>query len=138
MSDSLQPHGLVAHQTALSMEFSRQENGECSHSLLQGIFQIQELNLGLPQAVSLCVWGTSLLSKSMVVSQGSTGSQYSNSFLATISFCLVCLTLFHIFSSLTLFLFYRKTALPSFYQEIELHQHIRTPQNHLDLPLVVL
>ena len=38
----------VAHQTPLSMEFSRQENYRVgSHALLQGIFLIQGLTLGL-------------------------------------------------------------------------------------------
>ena len=42
MSDSLQ-----AHQAALSMELSRQENWSGCHFLLQGFFRTQGLNLGL-------------------------------------------------------------------------------------------
>ena len=40
---ALRPYGLqpVAHQTPLSMEFSRQNTGAGSHSLLQGIFLTQ-------------------------------------------------------------------------------------------------
>ena len=41
VSDSLRPHGL-------SMEFSRQNTGVGSHSLLQGIFPTQGSNPGLP------------------------------------------------------------------------------------------
>ena len=37
----------VAQLAPLSMEFSRQENGVGSHSLLQGIFLTQGLNSGL-------------------------------------------------------------------------------------------
>ena len=37
----------VACQAPLSMEFSRQDSGVGSHSLLQGIFPAQGLNLGL-------------------------------------------------------------------------------------------
>ena len=37
----------VAHQAPLSMEFSRQESGEGSHFLHQGIFLTQGSNLGL-------------------------------------------------------------------------------------------
>ena len=48
VSDYLQPHGLVAHQAPLSMEFSRQEyTGVGSHSFLQGIFLTQGSNLHL-------------------------------------------------------------------------------------------
>ena len=48
MSDSLQPHGLVACQVPLSMEFSRQEYvGVSSHLLLQGTFPTQASNLNL-------------------------------------------------------------------------------------------
>ena len=48
MSDSLQPHGLVARQVPLSMEFSRQEYvGVSSHLLLQGTFPTQASNLNL-------------------------------------------------------------------------------------------
>ena len=44
--NSLQPHGLyVVHQALLSMEFSKQEYWSGYHSLLQGIFLIQGLNL---------------------------------------------------------------------------------------------
>ena len=39
----------VAHQDPLSMGFSRQETGVGCHFLLQGIFPIHELNLGLLQ-----------------------------------------------------------------------------------------
>ena len=39
MSDSLQPYGLQACQTALSMGFSRQEYWSGLPALLQGIFQ---------------------------------------------------------------------------------------------------
>ena len=46
-SDFLQPHGLVAHQASLFVEFSRQEYWSGSHSLLQGIFLTQGLNLCL-------------------------------------------------------------------------------------------
>ena len=45
MSDSLQPHGLLAHQASLSMGFSRQ--GHWSGLLLQGIFLTQGLKLCL-------------------------------------------------------------------------------------------
>ena len=48
VSDSLQPRGGVAHQTPLSMGFSRQEYWEGCHSLLQGIFPTKGLNPGLP------------------------------------------------------------------------------------------
>ena len=37
--------GSIAHQAPLSMEFSRQEYWRGDHSLLQGIFLIQGLNL---------------------------------------------------------------------------------------------
>ena len=37
----------VAHQAPLSMQFFRQEYWSGSHSLLQGIFPIQGLNLSL-------------------------------------------------------------------------------------------
>ena len=47
VSDSLQPHGLVACQAPLSTEFSRQDTGVGSHSLLLGIFPTQGSNLGL-------------------------------------------------------------------------------------------
>ena len=45
-SDFLQPHGLVAHQASLFVEFSRQEYWSGSHSLLQGTLLIQGSNLG--------------------------------------------------------------------------------------------
>ena len=45
MSDSLQPHGLLAHQASLSMGFSRQ--GHWSGLLLQGIFLTQGSKLCL-------------------------------------------------------------------------------------------
>ena len=48
VSDCLQPHGLVAHQAPLSMEFSRKEyTGVGRHSFLQGIFLTQGSNLHL-------------------------------------------------------------------------------------------
>ena len=43
--NSMQPHG--AHQAPLSMDFSRQDTGVGSHSLLQWIFPTQGLKLGL-------------------------------------------------------------------------------------------
>ena len=42
----------VAHQTSLSMEFSRQNNVVGCHSLLQGVFPTQGSNLGL----LYCMW----------------------------------------------------------------------------------
>ena len=45
MSDSLRPHGLVAHQAPLSMGFSRQGMG--CHFPLQGIFPTHGSNPGL-------------------------------------------------------------------------------------------
>ena len=39
--------GTLAHQALLSIGFSRQEYGVGCHYLLQGIFQIKELNLDL-------------------------------------------------------------------------------------------
>ena len=47
MSDSLQPHWIVAHQAPLSMGFSRQEYWSGLHSFLQGIFLTQGLKLCL-------------------------------------------------------------------------------------------
>ena len=49
VSDSLWSPWTVAHQASLSMEFSWQQywSGFCFHSLLQGIFLTQGLNLGL-------------------------------------------------------------------------------------------
>ena len=46
MSNSVTPW-IVAHQAPLSMEFSRQENGVSSQSLLQVIFPTRGSNLGL-------------------------------------------------------------------------------------------
>ena len=53
MSESLRPHGLAC-QAPLSMGFSRQKywNGVGSHSLLQGIFSTQGLNVPTLQADS--------------------------------------------------------------------------------------
>ena len=47
VSDSLQPHGGLAHQAPLSTGFSRQEHW--SGVLLQRIFPTQGLNPGLPR-----------------------------------------------------------------------------------------
>ena len=50
MSDSLWPHGLIAHQAPLSMEYSPSKNiGVVCHFLLQGIFLTQGSN---PQLTS--------------------------------------------------------------------------------------
>ena len=43
----LDPMG-YSHQAPLSMEYSRQDTGVDSHSLLQGIFPTQGSNPGLP------------------------------------------------------------------------------------------
>ena len=43
-SDSLWPHGFVAHPAPLSMGFSRQPTGAGCHALLQGIFPTQGSN----------------------------------------------------------------------------------------------
>ena len=56
MSNSLWPHGLLAHQVPLSMEFSRQEYWSGCHFLLQGIFPTQELN---PHLFCLLHWQAS-------------------------------------------------------------------------------
>ena len=54
VSNSLWPHGLyVAHQTPLSMEFSRQEYWTSCHLLLQGIVATQGLN---PHLLHLLHW----------------------------------------------------------------------------------
>ena len=46
VSNSVTPW-TVAHQASLSMEFFSKNTGVCCHSLLQGIFPTQGLNLGL-------------------------------------------------------------------------------------------
>ena len=48
LSDSLQPHGLLAHQDPRSMEFSRQEYWSGLPFPSQGIFPTQASNPGLP------------------------------------------------------------------------------------------
>ena len=53
MSDSLQPHGIVAYQASLPMELSRQHMGMGRHFLLQGIFPTQGSN---PCPLSLLHW----------------------------------------------------------------------------------
>ena len=57
----------VAHQTHLSMGFSRQEYVVGCHSLLQGIFQTQGLNLGPVFAVGFfttsTTWEASLVTQ---------------------------------------------------------------------------
>ena len=48
MPDSFATPWTVAHQTAPSLRFSRQDTGVGGHFLLQEIFSTQGMNLGLP------------------------------------------------------------------------------------------
>ena len=47
MSDSLQPYGLQLARLLCSWDSPGKNTGVGCHALLQGIFQTQELNLGL-------------------------------------------------------------------------------------------
>ena len=47
MSDSLRPHGLEPANLLCPWDFSGKNTGVGCHSLLQGIFLTQEVNLGL-------------------------------------------------------------------------------------------
>ena len=48
VSDSLEPHGLLLARLLCSREFPGKNTGVGCYFLLQGIFQTQELNPGLP------------------------------------------------------------------------------------------
>ena len=48
MPDSLQPHGLQPAKLLCPWDFPGKNTGVDCHFLLQGVFSIQELSLGLP------------------------------------------------------------------------------------------
>ena len=75
MSDSLQPHAVVACQTPLSMEFPGKNTGMGYHFLLWGIFPTQELNLCLLH----CRQSPALQADSLLTEhQGSPNNKYNN------------------------------------------------------------